>query len=61
MTTFFVRIFVYVVLPLLLGATHVLLDRSARTRERKLELFLLYLLGIGVGANGERRTAVAFT
>lgn len=52
MTTFLVRIFVYVVLALLLGAAHVLLDRSARTRERKLELFLLYLLGIGVGANG---------
>jgi hypothetical protein len=47
-----VRIFVYVVLPLLLGAAHVLLDRGARTRERKLEVFLLYLLGIGVGANG---------
>jgi hypothetical protein len=51
-TTFILRVFVYVVLPLLLGAAHILLDRQARTRERRLELFLLYLLGIGVGANG---------
>ena len=52
MTTFVVRIFVYVVLPLLLGALHVWLDRDARTQERRLELFLLYLLGISAGANG---------
>jgi hypothetical protein len=52
MSTYFLRIFVYVVLPLLLGVLHVWLDRDARTRERRLELFLLYLLGISVGANG---------
>jgi hypothetical protein len=52
MSTFLVRIFVYVGLSLLLGAGHIWLDRGARTRERRLELFLLYLLGIGVGANG---------
>jgi uncharacterized membrane-anchored protein YitT (DUF2179 family) len=52
MSTYILRIFVYVVLPLLLGALHVWLDRGARTRERRLELFLLYLMGIGVGANG---------
>ena len=52
MSTFILRIFVYVFLPLLLGALHVWLDRDARTRERKLELFLLYLLGISAGANG---------
>jgi hypothetical protein len=52
MSAFFLRIFVYVVLPLLLGTGHIALDRGARTRERRLELLLLYLLGIGVGANG---------
>jgi len=52
MTAFILRIFVYVVLPLLLAAAHIRLDRGARTRERRLEVFLLYLLGIGVGANG---------
>jgi hypothetical protein len=52
MSTYLLRIFVYVVLPLLLAVVHITLDRGARTRERRLELFLLYLLGIGVGANG---------
>jgi hypothetical protein len=50
--TYFVRIFVYVVLPLVVAALQIRLDRGARTRERRLEVFLLYLLGIGVGANG---------
>ena len=50
MTAFVLRIFVYVVLPLLLAAAHIRLDRGARTRERRLEVFLLYLLGIGVGS-----------
>jgi len=52
MTAYLLRILVYVVLPLVLGAVHVHLDRGARTRERRLEILLLYLLGIGVGANG---------
>jgi hypothetical protein len=52
MTAYILRIFVYVVLPLLLALAHNRLDRGARTRERRLEVFLLYLLGIGVGANG---------
>jgi hypothetical protein len=52
MSAYVLRIFVYVVLPLLLAVVHTRLDRAARTRERKLEVFLLYLLGIGVGANG---------
>ena len=52
MSTFILRIFVYVVLPLVLGGVHIMLDREARSRERRLEIFLLYLLGIGVGANG---------
>ena len=52
MTAYLERIFVYVVLPFLLALAHIRLDRGARTRERRLELFLLYMLGIGVGANG---------
>jgi hypothetical protein len=52
MSTFILRILVYVILPLLLAVVHIALDRDARTRERRLELFLLYLLGIGAGANG---------
>jgi hypothetical protein len=52
MSTYLLRIFIYVLLPLLLGAGHIWLDRGARTQERRLELFTLYLLGISVGANG---------
>jgi uncharacterized membrane protein YphA (DoxX/SURF4 family) len=52
MTAFLERIFVYVVLPLLLALLHTRLDRGARTRERRLELFVLYLMGISAGANG---------
>jgi hypothetical protein len=49
---YLVRIFVFVVLPLLLAAAHIRLDRGARTKERRLEVFLLYLMGISAGANG---------
>jgi hypothetical protein len=49
---FFVRIFAYSLLPLLLAAGHILLDRQARTPARRIEIFILYLLAISVGANG---------
>ena len=49
---FFVRIFAYSILPLLLATGHSLLDRQARTPARRIELFVIYLLAISVGANG---------
>lgn len=49
---FVTRVFAYSLLPLLLAAGHILLDSEARTRPRRLELFILYLLAISVGANG---------
>lgn len=49
---FLVRVFAYSLLPLLLAAAHLLLDRQARTPARRIELFVLYLLAISVGANG---------
>lgn len=49
---FFVRIFAYSLLPLILAAAHILLDRQAHTRARRIELILIYLLAISVGANG---------
>jgi hypothetical protein len=52
MTAYIERILVYVVLPLLLALAHIRVDRTVRPRERRLELFLLYLFGVGVGANG---------
>ncbi len=46
------RIFAYSILPLLLAAGHMLLDRQARTPARRIELVMIYLLAISVGANG---------
>jgi hypothetical protein len=49
---FFVRIFAYSITPLILATAHMLLDRQARTTARRIELFIVYLLAISVGANG---------
>lgn len=49
---FFARIFAYTILPLLLAAGHLLLDKQARTLARRIELLMLYLFAISVGANG---------
>jgi hypothetical protein len=49
---FWVRIFGYSLLPLLLTAVHLLLDRQANTLTRRIEITLMYLLAISVGANG---------
>lgn len=49
---FFVRVFAYSITPLLLATAHMLLDRQVRTIARRIELFIVYLLAISVGANG---------
>ncbi len=49
---FLVRVFAYSITPLLLATAHILLDRQARTTARRIELFIVYLLAISVGANG---------
>lgn len=49
---FLVRIFAYSIIPLLLATAHMMLDRQARTKARRIELFIVYLLAISVGANG---------
>src|SRR5688572_28003526 len=46
------RVFIFSVLPLIIATTHVTLDKSARSRERRLEIFLLYLFGVGVAGSG---------
>jgi 4-amino-4-deoxy-L-arabinose transferase-like glycosyltransferase len=52
MGTVALRIFIYSLLPLLLAAGHVALDKTATSRERRLEIFLLYLFGVGVAGSG---------
>lgn len=49
---FWVRIFTYSLLPLLLAAGHIALDRQSRSPARRIELAIMYLLAISVGANG---------
>ena len=52
MSVALLRIFIFTFLPLLFSGARIVLDKSARNRERKLEIFLLYLFGLGVAANG---------
>jgi len=52
MTVYVVRITIYVLLPLLVAVAISRLDVSVRTRPQKVELFLIYLLGLGVAGSG---------
>jgi 4-amino-4-deoxy-L-arabinose transferase-like glycosyltransferase len=47
-----IRVFTFSVLPVIIAVGHLGLDRSSRTRERRLEIFLLYLFGVGVAGSG---------
>jgi 4-amino-4-deoxy-L-arabinose transferase-like glycosyltransferase len=47
-----IRVFTFAILPIIIAAGHLGLDRSSRPRERRLEIFLLYLFGIGVAGSG---------
>jgi hypothetical protein len=46
------RVFIFSMLPIIVAAAHVALDKSARSRERRFEIFLLYLFGVGVAGSG---------
>ena len=46
------RIFAYSILPLIVAVGQIGVDKSSRSRERKIETFLLYLFGIGVAGSG---------
>src|SRR5215218_4956988 len=52
MGTVALRVFIYSILPLLLAVGHLGLDKSSKSRERKIETFLLYLFGVGVAGSG---------
>jgi 4-amino-4-deoxy-L-arabinose transferase-like glycosyltransferase len=47
-----IRVFIFSILPVIIAAGHLGLDKSSRPRERRLEIFLLYLFGIGVAGSG---------
>jgi 4-amino-4-deoxy-L-arabinose transferase-like glycosyltransferase len=46
-----VRVFTLSILPVIIAAGHLGLERSSRPRERRLEIFLLYLFGVGVAGS----------
>jgi len=52
MTLVFIRIFMFTLLPLLMAGALVRLDKSSNSRQRRLELFLLFLFSLGVAGNG---------
>ena len=52
MTETVLRVFIYAILPLLVAGVHIALDKTVRSRERRLEVLLLYLFALGVGARG---------
>jgi 4-amino-4-deoxy-L-arabinose transferase-like glycosyltransferase len=47
-----IRIFIFSILPLLVAGVQIALDRSTNTRERRLEVFLIYLFALGVAGSG---------
>jgi hypothetical protein len=49
---FWVRILGYSILPVMLAVAHMVLDKRANTLARRIELVLIYVLAISVGANG---------
>jgi hypothetical protein len=52
MTLFIVRITIYTILPLLLAGLVLLIDRTVSTRERRIEVFLIFLFALGVAGSG---------
>ena len=52
MEDFIIRIFLYTLLPLLSAALVIRLDRRIQSRTQQLEVYLLYLFGLGVAGSG---------
>lgn len=52
MSLVIIRIFIFSVLPLLVAGVQIVLDKTTNTRERRLELFLIYLFSLGVAGSG---------
>jgi hypothetical protein len=46
------RIFIFTLLPLLLGGLVILVDQSVTSRERRLEVLLIFMFAIGVAGSG---------
>ncbi len=51
-TSIALRVVAYLVLPILIGWIHSRRDPAATTHAQRLEILLMYLFGVGLGANG---------
>lgn len=47
-----IRLFIFSILPVLVAGVQIVLDRTTNTRERKIEVFLIYLFALGVAGSG---------
>lgn len=52
MIIFATRIFIFTILPLLLASLVIVLDKTVSSRERRLEVLLIFLFGLGVAGSG---------
>jgi len=52
MSVALLRIFMYTILPLMVAGAYIALDKTAWSREHKLEVFLLCIFGLGVAGSG---------
>ncbi len=52
MTIFALRIFIFFILPLLLAGAVIALDTTLSSKERRLEVFLIFLFALGVAGSG---------
>lgn len=60
MDVFLVRIFLFTLLPLLFAGAQIWLDRSTNSRDRRLEVVLIYLFALGVAGSGIGNFAAHF-
>lgn len=52
MSMVWIRLFIFTILPLLVASVQVVLDKSTTSRERKIEVFLIYLFALGLAGSG---------
>ena len=52
MTIFAIRITIFTILTVILAGIILLIDRSTNSRERRIEVFLIFLFALGVAGSG---------
>ena len=52
MTIFLIRVTIFTILPLVLAAVIIIVDQSTNSRERRIEVFMIFLFALGVAGSG---------